>query len=96
MSLMKKCSISLVLALCLVFAGCDFVTPVDLMKEQKIQKIENLGAIEQITARLFNHRRKMIRAIIPNVEWERFGLTGVERAENLTPETFALLAKSLL
>ncbi len=40
MNLIKKCSISLVLALCLVFAGCDFVTPVDLMKEQKIQKIE--------------------------------------------------------
>ncbi len=63
---------------------------------EKIQKIENLGAIEQITARLFNHRRKMIRATIPNIDWERFGLTGAERAENLTPETFALLAESLL
>lgn len=62
----------------------------------KINKISNLGKIEQITARLFNQRRKMIRAIIPNVNWEQFGLTGSERAENLTPETFALLAENLL
>lgn len=48
MSLMKKCSISLVLALCLVFAGCDFVTPVDLMKEQKIQKIEKGMSVNEV------------------------------------------------
>jgi 16S rRNA (adenine1518-N6/adenine1519-N6)-dimethyltransferase len=62
----------------------------------KIKKIINLNKIEQITARLFNHRRKMIRAIIPNVDWAQFGLTGGERAENLSPETFALLAENLL
>ena len=63
---------------------------------EKIKKLKNLTAIEQLTARLFNHRRKMIRAIIPNVDWEKFGLSGTERAENLSPETFALMAQSLL
>ena len=63
---------------------------------EKIKQISNLNGIEQITARLFNHRRKMIRAIIPNVDWSQYGLTGTERAENLSPETFALLAKNLL
>lgn len=62
----------------------------------KIQKISNLSGIEQITARLFGQRRKMIRAIIPNADWQHFGLTGTERAENLSPETFALLAENLL
>jgi hypothetical protein len=38
----------------------------------------------------------MIRAIMTNVDWEKFGLTGTERAENLSPETFALLANNLL
>lgn len=63
---------------------------------EKIKKLKNLTAIEQLTARLFNHRRKMIRAIIPNVDWEKFGLTGTERAEDLSPEIFALMAQSLL
>ncbi|MBQ8294329.1 MAG: 16S rRNA (adenine(1518)-N(6)/adenine(1519)-N(6))-dimethyltransferase RsmA [Alphaproteobacteria bacterium] len=62
----------------------------------KIARIVDLDKIEQITAKLFGQRRKMIRGIIPNVDWSQFGLTGTERAENLTPEMFALLAKSLL
>lgn len=62
----------------------------------KISLIADLSKIEKITATLFGQRRKMIRAIMPNVSWEKFGLTGTERAENLTPETFALLAESLL
>ena len=62
----------------------------------KISKIKDLKKIEQITAKLFGQRRKMIRAIMSNVEWSRFGLTGTERAENLSPETFALLADNLL
>ena len=62
----------------------------------KISKIRDLKKIEQITAKLFGQRRKMIRAIMPNVEWSRFGLTGTERAENLSPETFAMLANNLL
>ena len=62
----------------------------------KISRIQDLSKIEKITAKLFGQRRKMIRAIMPNVEWERYGLTGTERAENLSPETFALLAENLL
>lgn len=62
----------------------------------KISRISDLSKIEQITARLFGQRRKMIRGIIPNVDWEKYGLTGTERAENLSPETFALLAENLL
>lgn len=62
----------------------------------KISKIKDLSKIEQISAKLFGQRRKMIRGIIPNVNWEQFGLTGTERAENLSPETFALLADNLL
>jgi len=62
----------------------------------KIRKIIDLGKIEQITAKLFGMRRKMIRGIMPNVDWEKFGLTGTERAENLSPEMFATLANNLL
>jgi 16S rRNA (adenine1518-N6/adenine1519-N6)-dimethyltransferase len=63
---------------------------------EKIACISDLNRIEQITARLFGQRRKMIRGIIPNIDWSAFGLTGTERAENLSPEMFAQLAKSLL
>lgn len=63
---------------------------------EKIKRISNLEKIEKITAILFGQRRKMIRGIIPDVEWERFGLTGTERAENLSPEMFATLAENLI
>jgi 16S rRNA (adenine1518-N6/adenine1519-N6)-dimethyltransferase len=63
---------------------------------EKISRIADLTKIEQITAKLFGQRRKMIRGILPNVDWTRFGLTGAERAENLSPETFATLANNLL
>ncbi len=62
----------------------------------KISQISDLEKIEKITAKLFGQRRKMIRAIMPNVCWSDFGLQGTERAENLSPETFAHLAKNLL
>ena len=62
----------------------------------KISKIKDLSKIEQITAKLFGQRRKMIRGIMPNVNWEQFGLTGTERAEILSPEMFATLAENLL
>ena len=64
--------------------------------KDKISKIHDLSKIEQLTATLFGQRRKMIRGIIPKVAWDKFGLCGTERAENLSPETFALLAKNLL
>ncbi|MBO5662379.1 MAG: 16S rRNA (adenine(1518)-N(6)/adenine(1519)-N(6))-dimethyltransferase RsmA [Alphaproteobacteria bacterium] len=62
----------------------------------KISKISDLSKLEQITAKLFGMRRKMIRGIMPNVDWEHFGLSGTERAENLSPEMFATLAENLL
>ena len=62
----------------------------------KISLIQDLSKIEKITAKLFGQRRKMIRAIMPNVDWSRFGLTGTERAENLSPEKFAELAQNLI
>ena len=62
----------------------------------KISSIQDLSKIEKITAKLFGQRRKMIRAIMPNVDWSRFGLTGTERAENLSPEKFAELAQNLI
>lgn len=63
---------------------------------EKISKIKDLSKIEQITAKLFGQRRKMVRAIIPNVSWEKYGLSGTERAENISPETFAMIADDLL
>ncbi len=63
---------------------------------EKIARLGDVKKLEQITAKLFGQRRKMIRSIMPNVDWARFGLTGTERAENLPPETFALLARDLL
>lgn len=63
---------------------------------EKISQITDLFKIEQMTAKLFGQRRKMIRGIIPNVNWQQFGLSGTERAENLPPETFALLANNLI
>lgn len=63
---------------------------------EKIARLGDVKKIEQITAKLFGQRRKMIRGIMPNVDWAAFGLTGTERAENLPPETFALLARDLL
>ncbi|MDW3024652.1 MAG: 16S rRNA (adenine(1518)-N(6)/adenine(1519)-N(6))-dimethyltransferase RsmA [Alphaproteobacteria bacterium] len=63
---------------------------------EKISRIKNLEKIEKITAKLFGQRRKMIRGIMPKVDWLQYGLTGTERAENLSPETFAILANNLL
>ncbi len=62
----------------------------------KIQKIGDVKKLEQITAKLFGQRRKMIRGIIPNVDWAAFDLSGTERAEELEPEKFAELAQNLL
>ncbi|MDR1027403.1 MAG: 16S rRNA (adenine(1518)-N(6)/adenine(1519)-N(6))-dimethyltransferase RsmA [Rickettsiales bacterium] len=48
--------------------------------------------LETLTARLFGQRRKMIRAILPDIDWSQFNLTGTERAEQLSPEKFAEIA----
>lgn len=62
-------------------------------KIKSLGKIEN---IEQLTAKLFGMRRKMIRGIMPDVDWTMFDLAGTERAENLPPEKFREIAKKLL
>ncbi len=55
----------------------------------------DVNRLEKITAKLFGQRRKMIRGIIPNVDWAKFDLTGTERAEELSPQKFVELSKSL-
>ncbi len=60
---------------------------------EKIAHLQNLDNIEKLTAKLFGQRRKMIRGILPNIDWSAFGLTGTERAEQLAPDTFAEIAR---
>lgn len=55
--------------------------------KNKIKKIKDITLLEKLTAKLFGQRRKMIRGII-KTDWEKFGLTGTERAEELSPELF--------
>ncbi len=62
----------------------------------KIKSVGDISRVEKITAKLFGMRRKMIRGIISGVDWEKYGLTGTERAEELHPEIFALLARDLV
>ena len=62
---------------------------------KKIKQIGDLSKIENVTAKLFGQRRKMIRGIMPGADWSQFGLSGTERAEELTPETFVKIAKIL-
>ncbi|MBN1324907.1 MAG: 16S rRNA (adenine(1518)-N(6)/adenine(1519)-N(6))-dimethyltransferase RsmA [Alphaproteobacteria bacterium] len=61
---------------------------------EKIKALKNLSKIEELTAKLFGQRRKMIRGIIPNFDWVRFGLMGTERAEELSPQKFSELASN--
>ena len=63
---------------------------------EKVKAVKDLSALERITARLFGQRRKMIRGIMPGVCWGDFGLTGAERAEQLSPEKFMELAESIV
>ncbi|MBD5400260.1 16S rRNA (adenine(1518)-N(6)/adenine(1519)-N(6))-dimethyltransferase RsmA [bacterium] len=63
---------------------------------EKIARIKNLNALEQLTAKLFGMRRKMIRGIIPGVDWAKYGLAGTERAENITPEKFLELSENIV
>lgn len=62
---------------------------------EKIKALKDLSKIETLTAKLFGQRRKMIRGIIPNVDWNVFGLIGTERAEELSPQKFAEIASGL-
>lgn len=63
---------------------------------EKIRRIGDISKIEQLTAKLFNQRRKMIRGIYSDVDWAAFGLAGTERAEELSPEQFLTLAKNIV
>ncbi|MBQ6736100.1 MAG: 16S rRNA (adenine(1518)-N(6)/adenine(1519)-N(6))-dimethyltransferase RsmA [Alphaproteobacteria bacterium] len=62
----------------------------------KIKNIDDIGALENLTARLFGMRRKMVRGIMRDIDWNCFGLTGTERAEDLTPEKFLEISKKLV
>lgn len=53
----------------------------------------DLKPVEKLTALLFGQRRKMIRSILPNIDWSHFGLTGTERAEQLAPQKFLEISK---
>lgn len=59
--------------------------------KNKIAKIKDIKKLEKLTAKLFGQRRKMIRAII-KTDWEKFGLSGTERAEELSPDLFLKIA----
>ncbi len=61
----------------------------------KIRALGDVLKLEKITAKLFGQRRKMIRGIMPGVDWAQFGLTGAERAEQISPETFAQMAQQI-
>ena len=64
--------------------------------ENKIKSLGNIENIEKLTAKLFGMRRKMIRGIMPDVDWKMFGLVGTERSENISPEKFCEIAKNIL
>ena len=59
-----------------------------------IKKIKDITKLEKLTARLFGQRRKMIRAII-KTDWTQYGLTGTERAEELTSEMFLKISGNI-
>lgn len=63
---------------------------------KKIKNIGDLSALENLTARLFGMRRKMIRGITRDIDWSEFGLNGTERAEDLSPEKFLEISKKLV
>ena len=64
--------------------------------KSKIKKIDDSSVVEKLTAKLFGMRRKMIRGIMRDVDWNLFGLDGTERAEDLSPEKFLEIAKKLV
>lgn len=62
--------------------------------KNKIEKITDINKLEKITAKLFGQRRKMIRGIV-KTDWEKYGLNGTERAEELSPETFVKIMENM-
>ena len=62
--------------------------------KSKIAKIKDITKLEKLTAKLFGQRRKMIRGII-KTDWNKYGLLGTERAEELSPEVFLKIASNI-
>ncbi len=62
----------------------------------KIAALSDIASVERLTAKLFGQRRKMIRGIIPGIDWAQFGLSGTERAEQIAPETFLEISKNIV
>ena len=62
--------------------------------KDKISEINDVSKLEKLTAKLFGQRRKMIRGII-KTDWNQFGLTGTERAEEIAPELFLKIARNI-
>lgn len=62
--------------------------------KDKIKAIHDISKLEKLTAKLFGQRRKMIRGII-KTDWQRYGLSGTERAEELSPELFLKISGNI-
>ena len=62
--------------------------------KNKIKEIGDITKLEKLTAKLFGQRRKMIRGII-KTDWAQYGLTGTERAEDISPETFLKISRNI-
>ena len=61
---------------------------------KKIKQIKDIKKLEKLTAKLFGQRRKMIRGII-KTDWEKFGLSGTERAEEIDTKKFLEIANRI-
>ena len=64
------------------------ILPKAKFEQSTEHRAQSVDKVEKLTAKLFGQRRKMIRGIMPDVDWARFGLAGTERAEELPPEKF--------
>ncbi len=62
--------------------------------KKKIKAIKDISKLEKLTAKLFGQRRKMIRGII-KMDWEKYGLSGTERAEEIEPKIFLEIANQI-
>ena len=62
--------------------------------KNKIKKIDDISKLEKLTAKLFGQRRKMVRGII-KTDWNQYGLTGTERAEEIAPELFLKISRNI-
>ena len=62
--------------------------------KNKIKLVKDISKLEKLTAKLFGQRRKMIRGII-KTNWADYGLSGTERAEELSPELFLKISGNI-